>query len=177
MAVYRGEMIFNLGRSPLWFNTPPLGAAAGDAGDMSPRIRKDFKEKSPHYRRTCPAVVYFFNVTPLHSRADVAIAPASLFARDIISCVSNVAGSLIPATAIVMAPGKIRKRAAWRGGMDRIFCGATFGVPRLFVRPFQKAAAGVFAGSRLLESVAASKTTAPEAETVRLGAEYRGRTK
>jgi hypothetical protein len=42
------------------FNTPPLGAVkTGGAGDLFPRIRKDFKEKSSIPRRSAAGIFYF----------------------------------------------------------------------------------------------------------------------
>jgi membrane protease YdiL (CAAX protease family) len=43
------------------FNTPPLGAVkTGGAGDLFPRIRKDFKEKSSIPRRSAAGIIYSY---------------------------------------------------------------------------------------------------------------------
>jgi hypothetical protein len=48
--------VFNL----LGFNSPPLGAVkTGGAGDLFPRIRKDFKEKSSIPRRSAAGIFIF----------------------------------------------------------------------------------------------------------------------
>jgi hypothetical protein len=63
-AVLCADFILKMG-----FNTPPLGAVkTGGAGDLFPRIRKDFKKKSSIPRRSAAGILYFqnevFNVIP-----------------------------------------------------------------------------------------------------------------
>lgn len=80
---------------------------------------------------------------------------ATLFARDIISYISNVVGSLIPSIAIMMIVGKYWKRATWQGGLACVFCGTLFGLMYLFVTPFRTLISGVFAGPAIPVSLTA----------------------
>lgn len=80
---------------------------------------------------------------------------ATLFARDIISYISNVVGSLIPSIAIMMIVGKYWKRATWQGGLACVFCGTLFGLVYLFVAPFRAFISGVFAGPAIPVSLTA----------------------
>lgn len=80
---------------------------------------------------------------------------ATLFARDIISYISNVVGSLIPSIAIMMIVGKYWKRATWQGGLACVFCGTLFGLMYLFVAPFKTLISGIFAGPAIPVSLTA----------------------
>lgn len=80
---------------------------------------------------------------------------ATLFARDIISYISNVVGSLIPSIAIMMIIGKYWKRATWQGGLACVFCGTLFGLMYLFVAPFKALISGIFTGPAIPVSLTA----------------------
>lgn len=80
---------------------------------------------------------------------------ATLFARDIISYISNVVGSLIPSIAVMMIVGKYWKRATWQGGLACVFCGTLFGLMYLFAAPFRTLISGVFTGPAIPVSLTA----------------------
>lgn len=111
---------------------------------------------------------------------------ATLFAKDIISYISNVVGSLIPSIAIMMIVGKYWKRATWQGGLACIFCGTSFGLMYLFVAPFKAYIAGIFTGpaipvsfvalcAAIIVSLLTTKKAVSREEAMRLVLESRER--
>lgn len=62
---------------------------------------------------------------------------ATLFAKDIISYISNIGGSFIPGVSVAMILGSCWKRANWQGGLASVLGGTVFGVLYLVV-PFIK---------------------------------------
>ena len=71
---------------------------------------------------------------------------ATLFAKDVISYMSNVGGSFVPGVAVAMVLGACWKRANWQGGLASIFGGTIFGVLYLSVPAVNAWIAGVFSG-------------------------------
>lgn len=71
---------------------------------------------------------------------------ATLFAKDVMSYISNVIGSIIPGVSIAMVLGAFWKRATWQGGLASVASGTLFGVLYLFVPAFNGAVTGMFAG-------------------------------
>lgn len=71
---------------------------------------------------------------------------ATLFAKDVMSHISNVIGSIIPGVSVAMFMGAKWKKATWQGGMASVISGIIFGVLYLGVAPFSNFIKGVFAG-------------------------------
>ena len=71
---------------------------------------------------------------------------ATLFAKDVMSYISNVIGSIIPGVSVAMFMGAKWKKATWQGGMASVISGIVFGVLYLGVAPFSNFIKGVFAG-------------------------------
>lgn len=71
---------------------------------------------------------------------------ATLFAKDVISYISNVIGSIIPGVSIAMLLGACWKRATWQGGLASVGVGTLFGVLYLAVPAFSSVIAGIFTG-------------------------------
>ncbi|MDR0723088.1 MAG: sodium:solute symporter family protein [Treponema sp.] len=71
---------------------------------------------------------------------------ATLFAKDIMSYISNVIGSIIPGVSVAMFLGACWKRVTWQGGLASLFSGTLFGVLYLGFAPFQNYIKGIFTG-------------------------------
>lgn len=71
---------------------------------------------------------------------------ATLFAKDVMGYIANVAGSIIPGVSVAMVLGALWKRATWQGGLASVAVGTVFGVLYLVVSPFQAWIAGIFTG-------------------------------
>jgi SSS family solute:Na+ symporter len=71
---------------------------------------------------------------------------ATLFAKDVISYISNVIGSVIPGVSVAMFLGACWKKATWQGGLASLISGAVFGTLYLAVAPFQSYIRGIFTG-------------------------------
>ena len=71
---------------------------------------------------------------------------ATLFAKDVMSYISNVIGSIIPGVSVAMFMGAKWKKATWQGGMASVISGIVFGVLYLAVAPFSAAIKSVFTG-------------------------------
>lgn len=71
---------------------------------------------------------------------------ATLFAKDVISYISNVIGSIIPGVSIAMLLGAIWKRATWQGCLASVGSGTLFGILYLTVPAFNSTIAGIFTG-------------------------------
>lgn len=71
---------------------------------------------------------------------------ATLFAKDVISYISNVIGSIIPGVSIAMFLGAVWKRATWQGGLASVGSGTLFGICYLAIKPFNAYIVGLFTG-------------------------------
>jgi SSS family solute:Na+ symporter len=71
---------------------------------------------------------------------------ATWFAKDVISYISNVIGSVIPGVSVAMFLGACWKKATWQGGLASLISGAVFGTLYLAVAPFQSYIKGIFTG-------------------------------
>ncbi|MDR3114369.1 MAG: sodium:solute symporter family protein [Treponema sp.] len=71
---------------------------------------------------------------------------ATLFAKDIMSYISNVIGSIIPGVSVAMFLGACWKRVTWQGGLASLFSGTIFGVLYLGFMPFQTYIKDLFTG-------------------------------
>lgn len=71
---------------------------------------------------------------------------ATLFAKDVISYISNIGGSFVPGVAVVMVLGACWKRVNWQGGLAGIFGGTLFGALYLSVPAVNAWITNVFAG-------------------------------
>lgn len=71
---------------------------------------------------------------------------ATLFAKDVMSYISNVIGSIIPGVSIAMLLGACWKRATWQGGLASVGMGTLFGIAYLAVPAFSSAITGIFTG-------------------------------
>jgi SSS family solute:Na+ symporter len=71
---------------------------------------------------------------------------ATMFAKDVMSYISNVIGSIIPGVSVAMFLGACWKKATWQGGLTSLISGAVFGILYLGVMPFQNVIKAVFTG-------------------------------
>jgi SSS family solute:Na+ symporter len=71
---------------------------------------------------------------------------ATMFAKDVMSYISNVIGSIIPGVSVAMFLGACWKKATWQGGLTSLLSGALFGILYLGVAPFQNYIKGIFTG-------------------------------
>lgn len=61
---------------------------------------------------------------------------ATLFAKDVMSYISNVIGSVIPGVSVAMFFGAVWKKSTWQGGIAAIVGGMVFGVAYLGIPVF-----------------------------------------
>lgn len=80
---------------------------------------------------------------------------ATLFAKDVMSYISNVIGSIIPGVSVAMLLGALWKRATWQGGLASVGVGTAFGVLYLLVAPFQSFIVGIFTGPAIPATIVA----------------------
>ncbi len=71
---------------------------------------------------------------------------ATLFAKDVMSYISNVIGSVIPGVSVAMLLGAKWKKATWQGGLASVIGGIVFGVLYLGVAPISDWVKTVFTG-------------------------------
>ena len=113
---------------------------------------------------------------------------ATLFAKDVMSYISNVIGSIIPGVSIAMLLGACWKRATWQGGIASVGVGTLFGVLYLAVPAFSGAVAGIFTGpaipatlvalaAEVIVSLCTKKEEMSEEERLALVVESRGAVK
>ena len=113
---------------------------------------------------------------------------ATLFAKDVMSYISNVIGSIIPGVSIAMLLGACWKRATWQGGIASVGVGTLFGVLYLAVPAFSSAVAGIFTGpaipatlvalaAEVIVSLCTKKEEMSEEERLALVVESRGAVK
>ncbi|WP_100065396.1 sodium:solute symporter family protein [Miniphocaeibacter massiliensis] len=58
---------------------------------------------------------------------------ATLFAKDVMSYITNVIGSIIPGVSVAMFVGALWKKATWQGGLAAVIGGTGFGISFLLI--------------------------------------------
>lgn len=112
---------------------------------------------------------------------------ACMFAKDVISYITNVIGSIIPGVSVAMVYGALYKKASWQSGVASIVSGLLFGLLFLFVDPFQALIKATFVGPAIPATIVAfgcavivglftSKEKLPEEERLNLVYASRGKT-
>ena len=81
---------------------------------------------------------------------------ACLFAKDVISYITNVIGSIIPGVSVAMVFGALYKKASWQSGIAAIVSGLIFGVCFLTIDSFNEYIRSVFAGPAIPATIVAT---------------------
>ncbi|QTQ16544.1 sodium:solute symporter family protein [Treponema parvum] len=80
---------------------------------------------------------------------------ATLFAKDVMSYISNVIGSIIPGVSVAMFLGAVWKKASWQGGIASVTSALLFGMTYLFSPPFKALIASTFTGPAIPATIIA----------------------
>ena len=80
---------------------------------------------------------------------------ACLFAKDVMSYITNVIGSIIPGVSVAMVFGALYKKASWQSGVAAIVSGLLFGVSFLAIDSFNAYIKEVFSGPAIPATIVA----------------------
>lgn len=80
---------------------------------------------------------------------------ACLFAKDVMSYITNVIGSIIPGVSVAMVYGALYKKASYQSCLASIFSGLLFGVCFLTIGAFKEFIIGIFAGPAIPATIVA----------------------
>lgn len=80
---------------------------------------------------------------------------ACLFAKDVMSYITNVIGSIIPGVSVAMVFGALYKKASWQSGVAAIVSGLLFGVSFLAIDSFNTYIKEVFSGPAIPATIVA----------------------
>lgn len=80
---------------------------------------------------------------------------ATLFAKDIISYISNVGGSFIPGVSVAVILGTLWKRATYQGGISAILSGTAFGIIYLAIPSVNAWVTNIFQGPAIPATIVA----------------------
>ena len=80
---------------------------------------------------------------------------ACLFAKDVMSYITNVIGSIIPGVSVAMVYGALYRKASWQSGVASIVSGLIFGISFLFIDSFQAYIKATFSGPAIPATIVA----------------------
>ena len=80
---------------------------------------------------------------------------ACLFAKDVMSYITNVIGSIIPGVSVAMVYGALNKKASYQSCLASLGSGLLFGVCFLGIDSFKEFIVGIFAGPAIPATIVA----------------------